>query len=150
HDNIYSFTRDLCEIIGAVALSFTCEGFATDLSERFVLGSGSMDWVSAQAHCRNQNTGLARVRNQEENELLQKMASQQRVWIGMVRMSWTWLDGSEASFVPWKPSHPLSGGDANCAVLDVNSGTLGVVDKSCAEKHPFFCYSSENLDIIFF
>uniref|UniRef100_A0A3P8TDK6 C-type lectin domain-containing protein n=1 Tax=Amphiprion percula TaxID=161767 RepID=A0A3P8TDK6_AMPPE len=99
----------------------------------------SMDWASAQLHCRNLHSDLARVRNQEENKHLQKMVNRQRVWIGMMRATWRWSDGSEASFLPWKPLHPTPGG--NCGVLDVNN--LGMTDRSCAEKHPFFCYSSK-------
>ncbi|XP_023151082.3 macrophage mannose receptor 1 [Amphiprion ocellaris] len=120
------------------SLSFFCyNGFEADLSQRFILVSSSMDWASAQLHCRNLHSDLARVRNQEENEHLQKMVNRQRVWIGMMRATWRWSDGSEASFLPWKPLHPTPGG--NCGVLDVNN--LGMTDRSCAEKHPFFCYS---------
>uniref|UniRef100_A0A3Q1F628 C-type lectin domain-containing protein n=1 Tax=Acanthochromis polyacanthus TaxID=80966 RepID=A0A3Q1F628_9TELE len=103
----------------------------------FVLVSSSMDWASAQLHCRNLHSDLARVRNRAENEHLQKMVNRQRVWIGMTRATWRWSDGSEASFVPWKPLHPTPAG--NCGVLDVNN--LGMTDRSCMEKHPFFCYS---------
>ncbi|KAM9425706.1 P-selectin-like [Pholidichthys leucotaenia] len=73
-------------------LNFICyNAFAADISNRFTLGSGSMNWLSAQNYCRNQHTDLARIRNMEENQLLQMMTmGDQQMWIGLTRMTWSW------------------------------------------------------------
>ncbi|XP_044040991.1 C-type mannose receptor 2-like [Siniperca chuatsi] len=117
-------------------------GSTTDISQRFILGQGSMDWLAAQAYCRTQHTDLARVRNQLENEELQKIVNNGSVWIGLTGMSWMWSDGSEPSFAPWRPFEPLFSGLDDCAILEVNSNSLGMTDRGCDEKMPFFCYSA--------
>ncbi|KAI9546244.1 hypothetical protein NQZ68_028660 [Dissostichus eleginoides] len=111
----------------------------TDLSERFFFYYDLVDWPSAQAYCRERHTDLARVRNQLDNEALQALPLSFRTWIGLNAESWVWSDGREPSFIPWRPQELL--GVADCAALDVNSKPLGIVDKDCAEKLPFFCYT---------
>lgn len=115
-------------------------GSTSDISKRFILGEGSMDWFAAQAYCRELHTDLARVRNQLENEQLQSIVRNGWVWIGLTGMSWMWSDWSEPSFTPWgKP------GLGDCAVLEVNSNPLGLTDGSCIEKQPFVCHTGKQL-----
>ncbi|XP_051257816.1 C-type mannose receptor 2-like isoform X2 [Dicentrarchus labrax] len=119
-------------------LNFFCyNGSTTDISQRFTLGNGFMNWLDAQAYCRKLHTDLARVRNQLENEQLQRTVNNSPVWIGLTGMSWIWSDGSEPSFTPWR----LIRGLGDCSVLMVNSDPLVMKDLSCDEKLPFFCYT---------
>lgn len=104
-----------------------------------------MTWVDAQSYCRTVNTDLARVRNQLENEELQRFVNGTLVWIGLTRTSWTWSDGSQPSFIPWEPSRPLRGALDNCGALNVHSKFHGVIDTNCTEQAPFFCYSGKKL-----
>ncbi|XP_068444333.1 macrophage mannose receptor 1-like [Clinocottus analis] len=123
------------------SLNFSCyDESITTSSERFSWVNRSMDWLSAQAHCRNQHTDLARVRNRLENEELRRMATEDPVWIGLTGASWAWSDGSQPSFVPWVPGQPSPTGPGDCAVLKVNGKPLGITAGDCAEKLPFFCY----------
>ncbi|GLD64671.1 uncharacterized protein AKAME5_001620300 [Lates japonicus] len=92
-------------------LSFFCyDSHITDISGRFTLVSSSMNWHNAQVYCREQHTDLATVRNQVENDQLQKMLNGNQVWIGLTGMSWMWSDGSEPSFVTWRQDEPYRGG----------------------------------------
>ncbi|KAL7375331.1 hypothetical protein ABVT39_015720 [Epinephelus coioides] len=120
---------------------FCYKGFGADISERFSLGKPSLSWGDAQAYCREEHTDLARVRNQLENKELQRTVNKGLVWIGLTDVFWVWSDGSEPSFLPWKQYEPYLNGLYDCAVLEVNSKPLAMVDKSCAEKLPFFCRS---------
>ncbi|XP_076738805.1 C-type mannose receptor 2-like [Maylandia zebra] len=124
-------------------LSFFCyTALATDVSERFVLITNTMDWLSAQSYCRATYTDLARVQNQQENDLLQALVTNQQVWIGLTRMSWRWSDGSEPSFIPWGLSVITSAQLSDCGVLEVSSNPLGMVQRRYAEKQPFICYTA--------
>ncbi|XP_047462504.1 C-type mannose receptor 2-like [Mugil cephalus] len=128
-----------------VRMSFFCyDGFAADISERFTFVDLPLDWLSAQAHCRNMHTDLARVRNQLENALLQSKVGS-LVWFGLTRMSWMWSDGSEPTFVPWEPLKVQDAGLGDYAAIDVDSSHLGMIERSSAEKRPFFCYSGKQL-----
>nr|XP_046237552.1 macrophage mannose receptor 1-like [Scatophagus argus] len=125
----------------SVRLEFLCySGSVTDISQRFTLGKGSMSWLDAQAYCRKLHTDLARVQNQLESVELQNVVKNKSVWIGLTQMSWMWSDGSQPSFVPWKPFKPLLYGPGDCGMLDVNSKPLGMTDRKCDEKAPFLCY----------
>lgn len=117
--------------------------FTTDISQRFVLGDGSMDWFAAQTYCRKWHTDLARVQNQLENEELQRKVNNDSVWIGLIKNSWMWSDGSEPSFTTWKPVEPMLGGLSDCAALHVNGDHLEMTERGCKEKLPYFCYSGK-------
>ncbi|KAI4808303.1 hypothetical protein KUCAC02_000367 [Chaenocephalus aceratus] len=140
HCGVIRFTGEWFAASCNTRRQFICYNESTtDLSERIVLNDDFMDWASAQAYCREWHTDLARVRNQLDNEALQGLQILFWTWIGLNAESWAWSDGREASFIPWRPQELL--GVADCAALDVNSRPLGIVDKDCAEKLPFFCYT---------
>lgn len=107
--------------------------------------------MDARAFCRNQNSDLARIRNQEENQELQTLQEQQsRVswswmfWTGLSRSAWTWTDSYEATFTPWTPNRGGVSGSNRCAVLQVQGGSAGMVDTSCSSKKNFICYKGKN------
>lgn len=124
-------------------------GSTADISERFTLGNGLLTWSAAQAYCRNVYTDLARVRNQLENAQLQAMVEDGRAWIGLTGLVWMWSDGSQPSYLPWKPFEPQSAGGADCGVFVFNDGIyLGMRDMDCNGKLPFFCYSGKLLTLL--
>lgn len=96
-----------------------------------------MSWSDAQAFCRTQYTDLAWVRNTQENHALQDVSKNGTLWIGLARESWSWSDGSQATFVPWK-SLPSPYGD--CGALDVRGKTPGITQMNCTDR-AFFCCS---------
>lgn len=118
---------------------------ADNISQRFTLARGSMTWFDAQSYCRTVGTDLARVRNQLENEELQRFVNGTLVWIGLTRTTWTWSDESQASFIPWAPSQRLYFAPKNCGALVVHSNFHEVTDMNCTARAPFFCYSGKKL-----
>ncbi|KAE8277489.1 hypothetical protein D5F01_LYC24568 [Larimichthys crocea] len=65
----------------------------------FVLINKTMTWTEAQNYCRTNYTDLASVRNMTENQKIQDLkGTEDKVWIGLFRDSWKWLDGSNSSF----------------------------------------------------
>ncbi|KAI3375670.1 hypothetical protein L3Q82_003972 [Scortum barcoo] len=145
-------TKQYCGSIGSTgewlatncssSFNFVCyDSNASDISQRFILGQGSMDWFSARAYCREQHTDLARVRSQLENKQLQSVAINGGVWVGLTWTSWVWSDGLEPSFMPWSELKAELDRLGDCAVLDVESDPPRMTDESCGKELPFFCYS---------
>lgn len=118
---------------------------ATDISERFTLVTSSQNWDTAQTSCRKLYTDLAKVQNLLENEQLQRMVNGEQAWIGLTGLFWLWSDGSEPSFMPWKPLEPLLGGVFECTALDFGDVTFGLLDADCNAQLPFFCYKGKRL-----
>lgn len=101
-----------------------------------------MSWDQAKSYCNSLHTGLARIRNTEENQRLLDIYSAGPAWIGLTQTVWTWSDGSSASFLPWTSGYPLMKGRL-CSVLNITGNPPGIMDWDCSDTLPFFCYSRE-------
>ncbi|XP_034720848.1 macrophage mannose receptor 1-like [Etheostoma cragini] len=114
----------------------------TGPKETFNLTPMSMNWTQAQSYCRDHHTDLASMRNMTENQKVRDVAAGYRVWIGLSRDSWKWLDGSKSSFRYWseKTKEPNnSAGDEACVNAHfIDSGKWE--DFPCYEKRVFICY----------
>uniref|UniRef100_A0A3P9N558 C-type lectin domain-containing protein n=1 Tax=Poecilia reticulata TaxID=8081 RepID=A0A3P9N558_POERE len=100
----------------------------------------TMSWAEAQSHCRQHHTDLASVRTMSENEQIKGLvqsAGELQAWIGLYRLSWMWVDGSNSSFRHWRASEP-NGSEENCAAA-VHADGGRWEDWPCSWKMPFFC-----------
>ncbi|XP_053272023.1 macrophage mannose receptor 1 [Pleuronectes platessa] len=109
----------------------------------FVLVSTKKNWTEAQRHCREHYTDLATVRNDTDNNKIQKSRlTNDWSWIGLYRDPQIyWSDGSNYSFSSWyQGGHPLGSMKVVCGVADLEQGGNWRIF-SCYERKPFVCYS---------
>ncbi|XP_072514076.1 C-type mannose receptor 2-like [Salminus brasiliensis] len=115
-------------------------------TERYVFINESKNWTEAQSYCRENHTGLVKVRNQTENQQICSVATYSKsdhVWIGLFNDTWEWSDQSHSSFRYWRSDQPDNlGGNENCtAVFVTDQGQWH--DDNCTNQLPFICHENK-------
>nr|XP_055047301.1 macrophage mannose receptor 1-like [Misgurnus anguillicaudatus] len=100
----------------------------------FIINDSSVSWRVAQIFCRQYYTDLTSVKNQTENQQIQKIMNDKNiseVWIGLFSDSWEWSDKSESGFRYWKSDEP--NGD-NLILIQMNLSWSEAL-RYCRENH---------------
>ncbi|XP_073725951.1 C-type mannose receptor 2-like [Misgurnus anguillicaudatus] len=128
-----------------VNMSFICYNG----DKGFIIDDSSVSWRDAQTFCRQHHTDLISVRNQIENEQIQKIMNDtniSEVWIGLFSDSWEWSDTSESGFRNWYSPQPDHAGSEDCTVLRM-SPQGHWIDLVCSISQTFVCHE-DNLILI--
>ncbi|XP_073715845.1 secretory phospholipase A2 receptor-like [Misgurnus anguillicaudatus] len=86
-------------------LRFICYN---ESSKDYIYNKTKTTWREAQSSCRENHTDLTSVRNETENDEIQKIINNNNddeVWIGLFSDSWEWSDNSDSTFRYWKSDH---------------------------------------------
>lgn len=117
---------------------------------RYILVVGPRTWIDAQTYCRQNYRDLASVRNQADNEEIQRLVLNQTgsamVWIGLFKDDYKWSDQSYSSFRYWDPSWRMDGND-DCGLLNYITGRRVWITHPCDHQHPFVCHNGTNTTI---
>ncbi|XP_028841859.1 macrophage mannose receptor 1-like [Denticeps clupeoides] len=122
-------------------LTFLCYNAKGLLQGNYVLVPLYKTWSEAQTYCRLIYTDLASVRNQVENQELQRLLPQiGQSWIGLYRDTWKWSDQSDSAYRLWllgQPENKL--GNLNCVATALYWSLF-----SCGVTLPFVCYEYDH------
>ncbi len=97
-------------------------------------------WRDAQTYCRQHQSELVSVRNEEENRQIQQLIPAGSVtYIGLFKDAFVWSDDSTTSFRNWGSGQLDGSGEC---VVHLRQNRLWD-DVQCSDAMPFFCYDSE-------
>uniref|UniRef100_A0A3P9Q9U3 C-type lectin domain-containing protein n=1 Tax=Poecilia reticulata TaxID=8081 RepID=A0A3P9Q9U3_POERE len=120
-------------------------------TDQYVMVDEVMGWSDALEYCRTLYTDLTSVRNDAELDIIQSLAVNASVWVGLFRDSWVWSDGADSSFRNWLPGTSVwsDAADSCGALLKNQSSRWG--EQDCTETNVTkpFIFPRDNVPLKF-
>ncbi|XP_036002842.1 C-type mannose receptor 2-like [Fundulus heteroclitus] len=123
-----------------------CHSTERNSSEKFYLIKQNKTWFEAQSYCREHHTDLLSGLDQLQGERLKNVLSstgEKYVYMGLMRDTWRWSDGSSFSFRHWNiefNDERYNSGQCATTVFD-DEGRWK--NENCADRKPFICYGEK-------
>ncbi|XP_016520442.1 C-type mannose receptor 2-like [Poecilia formosa] len=120
-------------------------------SDKFYLIKQKKTWLEAQSYCRKEHTDLVSGLDQVTDEQLRNVFRStgnlqnglQYVFMGLIRDTWRWSDGSSFSFRHWNLQfNDEKFNSGQCALVEF-SGEGRWKNESCDVTKPFICYDDK-------
>ena len=101
------------------------------------------NWTTAVTKCRQQNSVLVDVNNNEENVYIQHRHNGEKSWLGLNDISaegnFTWVDRGEENFTAWAKNQPNNFKDEDCVHALGLKYNYEWDDVKCTDCHQFTC-----------
>ena len=101
------------------------------------------NWTTAMSKCRQENSVLVNINNNEENVYIQHRDNGAKSWLGLndisVEGNFTWVDKGDGNFTAWAKNQPNNYREEDCV------HALGVKynyewnDVQCSDCHQYTC-----------
>ncbi|XP_036001923.1 C-type mannose receptor 2-like [Fundulus heteroclitus] len=115
-------------------------------SEKFYLIKQKKTWFEAQSYCRENHTDLPSGLDQLQGERLKNVLSStggKYVYMGLMRDTWRWSDGSSFSFRHWNKDFDDERYNSGQCAMTVFGDEGRWKTENCTDRKPFICYDEK-------
>ena len=102
-----------------------------------------VNWTTALTKCRQENSVLVDVANDEENVYIQHRFSGEKSWLGLNDISmegnFTWADRGEGNFTAWAKNQPNNLNEEDCVHAIGVKYNYKWNDVKCSDCHRYTC-----------
>ena len=102
-----------------------------------------VNWTTALTKCRQENSVLVDVANDEENVYIQHRYSGEKSWLGLNDISmegnFTWADRGEGNFTAWAKNQPNNLNEEDCVHAIGVKYNYKWNDVKCSDCHRYTC-----------
>ena len=108
------------------------------------------NWTTALKICRQENSVLVDINNNEENVYLQHRHNGEKSWLGLNDIStedhFTWADRGAANFTAWAKNQPNNFGEEDCVHALGPQYNYKWNDVKCSDCHQYTCKKGKKLN----
>ena len=102
-----------------------------------------VNWTTALTKCRQENSVLVDVTNDEENVYIQHRHNKEKSWLGLnditTEGNFTWADRGEGNFTAWAKNQPNNFNEEDCVHALGLRYNYEWNDVKCSNCHQYTC-----------